>query len=58
VATGNFPGLKELNVNSIPLLGPIGLQSFIHLRPPVRQFDIGLGKVPEIPGIEKGTPIY
>jgi len=58
VLSGNFPGAADLNVNTTPLFSPIGMSTFLHFRPQVRQLDIGLSQRPEIPGIEKGTPPY
>jgi len=58
VMSGNFPGFPDLKVVPTPLFSPVGIGSFIHFRPPIHQLDITFNKVPEIPGIEKGTPIY
>jgi len=58
ILSGNYPGFAALNVTPTQLFSPIGMASYLHLRPPLRAYDIGFSSQPEIPGIEKGTPSY
>lgn len=61
VLSGKFPGITDLGVKPTPLKSPLGINCFLHYRPPIRQYDITMDAEPEVEpevGLSEGHPLY